>query len=95
MKFQQKNIALLAMFAALCFGEIAFGQTTNYTLSDAVSISTINNQLTESWPTPGTIVIRRSGGLKAVTVPFTISGSATIHTDYQTNAGTSVTIPNG
>ncbi|HPN71042.1 MAG TPA: DUF1800 family protein [Saprospiraceae bacterium] len=95
MKFQQKSKAILLLIANLCMIGFGLAQSTNYTLSDVVSISTINNELSESWPTPGTIVIRRSGGLKAVTVPFTISGSATIQTDYQTNAGTSVTIPMG
>ena len=95
MKFFNHIIPLLVLIFAASSFERLQAQTTNYTLSDVISISTTNNELSESWPTPGTIVIRRSGGLKAVTVPITITGSATIHTDYQTNAGTAVTIPMG
>ncbi|HOY13444.1 MAG TPA: hypothetical protein PLY70_09905, partial [Saprospiraceae bacterium] len=65
MKFQQKSKAILLLIANLCMIGFGLAQSTNYTLSDVVSISTINNELSESWPTPGTIVIRRSGGLKA------------------------------
>ena len=71
------------------------GQTTNYTLNDVISISTINQEMAESWPNTATIIIRRSGGLKAVTVPFIISGTAIRNSDYYSNTGNSITIPMG
>lgn len=71
------------------------GQATNYTLNDVISISTINHEMSESWPNTATIIIRRSGGLKAVTVPFVISGTAIRNSDYYSNAGSSITIPMG
>ena len=51
--------------------------------------------MSESWPQTATIVIRRTGGLKAITIPFQISGTAIKGLDYQTVAGQSVTMPMG
>jgi uncharacterized protein (DUF1800 family) len=62
---------------------------------DTISISTLCTDLHERWPQPATVVIRRSGGVRAVTVPISFSGTATKSADYATSAGASVTIPMG
>lgn len=62
---------------------------------DVISISTLNTELNERWPQPATVVIRRSGGIRAVTVPITFGGTATKAVDYVSSAGSSITIPLG
>ena len=62
---------------------------------DTISISTLATTLSERWAQPATIVIRRRGGIRAVTVPLSFSGTATRSLDYATSAGASVTIPMG
>ena len=62
---------------------------------DVISISTLATSLSERWPQPATVVIRRSGGVRAVTVPITFGGTATKAVDYASSAGSSVTIPVG
>lgn len=62
---------------------------------DVVSISTLNADMQERWPAGATIVVRRSGGLKALTVPISFGGTATKSVDYLTSSGSSVTIPMG
>jgi uncharacterized protein (DUF1800 family) len=49
----------------------------------------------ERWPHPVTVVIRRSGGVQALTVPIAFGGTATPSVDYVSTAGSSVTIPVG
>ena len=70
-------------------------QTVSTLTPDVISISTLNTEAYESWTRPATIVIRRSGGVKAVIIPIIFSGTATQNTDYSTTAGTSVTMPMG
>ena len=71
-------------------------QSTVYTLTDVISISTINDKIFESWASPTTVIIRRTGGLKALTIPITISGTATFCVDYGASpVGSSVTMPMG
>lgn len=71
-------------------------QSTVYNLTDAVSISTINDKIFESWASPTTVIIRRTGGLKALTIPITITGTATFCVDYGASpVGSSVTMPMG
>jgi uncharacterized protein (DUF1800 family) len=62
---------------------------------DIISISVLNTEAYESWTRPANVVIRRHGGLKAVTIPIVISGTASQGIDYQSSVGTSVTIPMG
>lgn len=71
------------------------GQTVSTLTPDVISISTLNTEAYESWTRPATIVIRRSGGIKAITIPIVFSGTATQNTDYTTTAGSSVTMPMG
>lgn len=87
--------------AVMCVGFCIFtssvskAQSTINSLTSTVSISTLNTQLYESWPTPATVVIRRTGDLRAVTIPINITGTATTGIDYRSTVGTSVTIPMG
>lgn len=60
-----------------------------------VSISLQTDTLYENWPVPGTIVIKRSGGINAITVPFMVSGTASKTNDYLSTLGSAVTIPMG
>ncbi len=92
----KKYIQIFSIFL-LTFLVIAIkAQSTLYNLTDVVSIATINDKIYESWASPGTIVIRRTGGLKALTIPLTITGSATFCVDYGASpVGSSVTMPMG
>jgi uncharacterized protein (DUF1800 family) len=49
----------------------------------------------EDWPDRGVIAIRREGGLKPVTVNFTLSGSATPGVDYMPSHASQITSPSG
>jgi uncharacterized protein (DUF1800 family) len=73
----------------------AYGQSTPYNLQDQISIAVMDNVLHESWPAPTYVVLRRSGGLKAVTVPIEVSGTALAGVDYRSSVGAAVTIPMG
>jgi uncharacterized protein (DUF1800 family) len=73
----------------------SYAQNTNYNLFDTVSISATKQNLYESWPESAAFVIRRSEGLKAITVYLELTGTANSGADFLANFGTSVTIPTG
>ncbi len=81
------RIGLIALVGAIGLGGAS--------AQDVISISTLNTTLQERWPQPATVVIRRSGGVRAVTVPITFGGTATKAIDYASTAGSSITIPVG
>lgn len=96
MKFTILKITFILIFSLYeTFRLVPYCQSTNYNLADLVSISSYKSKIYESWPSSSTIVIRRTGGTKALTIPITFSGSATFGTDYLTAVGGSVTIPFG
>jgi uncharacterized protein (DUF1800 family) len=70
-------------------------QSTGTTPENKVSISLQQTKMYERWQAPGTVIIRRSGGVNAITVPFRLTGTAISGTDYLTTLGASVTIPMG
>ena len=74
--------------------DLAFAQA-NWNTANVVTVGLIDGEMYERWNDPGVIAIRRSGGLKPITVNFAISGSATRGTDYTTPAGNSIMIPAG
>ncbi len=74
---------------------VAIAQSTTNNPVNNVSVSVQQSKLYENFPSPGTIVIRRSGGINAITVPFNISGTAQKNTDYNTTLATAVTMPMG
>ena len=64
--------------------------------ANIITVSAIKPEMSERWPEPGVITVRRSGGgLKPLTVHFTIGGTATLDIDYSLGNATanSVFIP--
>ncbi len=91
-----KNKFFLPIFLFLLGKTLAVNAQNVTTLApDVISISVLNTEAYESWTRPANVVIRRNGGLKAVTIPIVIAGTATQGLDYQSSVGTSVTIPMG
>ncbi len=75
---------------------ITTGIASNAT--NIITVSAIKSEMSERWPEPGVVTVRRAGGgLKPLTVNISIGGTATLGTDYSLgNAGTSaVVIPAG
>lgn len=50
--------------------------------TNTITVAAADPSMSEDWPDPGRFVIRRSGNLDAVTVSFTIGGTATPGIDY-------------
>ncbi|MCD6051760.1 MAG: hypothetical protein K0Q55_3169 [Verrucomicrobia bacterium] len=69
--------------------------TAGLASNNTVTISTLDPNLYERWPDGGLVAIRRSGGLRQITVNFNLGGSATLNEDYTVNATTSIVIPMG
>ncbi len=69
-----------------------------YTLNAAstITVGLVDGDMREDWPDKGVIAIRRSGGLKPLTVNVSFTGTATRNGDYTTNnTGTQVFLPFG
>lgn len=49
---------------------------------NSFTVSVYDESCSEGWPDPAVFVIRRSGGLQPVSVPFALAGSATAGIDY-------------
>ncbi|MFO1440645.1 MAG: DUF1800 family protein [Verrucomicrobiaceae bacterium] len=61
-----------------------------------ITVGLVDGDMREDWPDKGVIAIRRSGGLKPVTINVTFTGSATRNSDYLANIpATQVTMPFG
>ena len=60
-----------------------------------VTVVVLDPNMSERWPEPGLVAIRRIGGLGPVTVNFALGGSATLGVDYTASNVTSVFIPMG
>ena len=64
--------------------------------ASVITAGLIDDDIREDWPDRGVIAIRRSGGLKPLTVNVTFTGSATRDGDYTASiAGTQVHLPFG
>ncbi len=64
--------------------------------TSTVTLGVLNARMSERWPAPGVVVVRRSGGLRPITVNVAFSGTATRDTDYTASiAGNTVFIPAG
>ncbi len=63
--------------------------------ANTVSVAAIDGEVAESWPHPARFVVRRTGRLDAITVNFTLGGTATAGDDYVPPATHSVTVPVG
>ncbi|HMP74996.1 MAG TPA: DUF1800 family protein [Kiritimatiellia bacterium] len=60
-----------------------------------VSVAAIDPVTHEAWPDAGVFAIRRTGRIDRITVPFTISGSATLNLDYTLSTNGSITLEPG
>ena len=60
-----------------------------------ITVGVLDGEISERWPDNGVIAIRRSGGMKPVTVNFALGGTATLGTDYTASATSSISIPAG
>ena len=60
-----------------------------------VTVAVLDGAISERWPDDGVVAIRRTGGLRPLTVPFTLGGTAVRDVDYITPPGNSITIPAG
>ena len=63
--------------------------------TNVISVSAMDPDMSERWPDPGLIVIRRTGGLQPLTVNFTIGGTATRGVDYTMPAANSIALAAG
>ncbi len=70
--------------------------TAGLNAASVVTLGVLDPRMSERWPEPGMVVVRRSGGLKPITVNVAFTGTATRGMDYTTsNAGNTVTVPAG
>jgi uncharacterized protein (DUF1800 family) len=79
-----------------------YDQTDNQRLTSTaifsmstVTVAVLDGEISERWPDAGVVALRRTGGLKPITVNFSISGTATRGVDYTTPPGTSIVIAAG
>jgi uncharacterized protein (DUF1800 family) len=94
-KYFKLSTFLYFLLAITGNGKILFAQTTNYNLADVVSIAKTSDNIYETWPEASAFVLRRTGGLKALTIDLEITGTAINGLDYLCFFGKSVTIPLG
>jgi uncharacterized protein (DUF1800 family) len=66
-----------------------------WSAASTVTVGLLDGEISERWPDRGIIAIRRTGGLKPVTVLFQLGGTATPGADFSANATSSITIPAG
>lgn len=64
-------------------------------LASVVSAAVLEGEVHERWPDSGVVAIRRTGGMKAITVNLSLTGDAVVEADYTANATTSITLPAG
>ena len=70
--------------------------TSSWNAANTITAGLIQGGLRVDWPAKGIVAIRRSGGLKPLTVNVTFAGSATRGTEYTTNIpANQVTFPLG
>ncbi len=70
--------------------------TAGLNAANTVTLGVLQAFVNEQWPEPGVVVVRRSGGLKPLTVNLSFSGTATRDTVYFTNiAANTVFVPAG
>ncbi|HEY4282731.1 MAG TPA: DUF1800 family protein [Chthoniobacterales bacterium] len=69
--------------------------STSWNSPSTITVGVVDADMSERWPGKGVIAIRRSGGLKPVTVNFALGGTATLGSDYSASATGSVLIPAG
>ncbi|WP_052573366.1 DUF1800 family protein [Haloferula sp. BvORR071] len=65
------------------------------TATNTITVSVYDDNCWERWPDPAVFVLRRSGGLKPLTVNFSLGGTATNGVDYTPSATGSVAFAAG
>ncbi len=60
------------------------------TAANTITVSVYDNTCSERWPDPALFVLRRSGGLKPLSVNFSLTGTATAGADYTSSVGSAV-----
>ena len=70
--------------------------TAGLSATSVVTLGVLDARISERWPKSGVVIVRRSAGLKPITVNVTFTGTATRGTDYTTDiVGNTVFIPGG
>jgi uncharacterized protein (DUF1800 family) len=70
--------------------------TSGLSAASTITVSVYDDSCSERWPDPAVCVIRRAGGLKPLTVNFTLGGTALVNVDYQKSiSGTAITFAAG
>jgi uncharacterized protein (DUF1800 family) len=78
------------------FVQTDFQRTTNaMSTASTVTISALDPLMSERWPDPGLVVVRRKGGIAPLNVGIALSGTATPSDDYVPTSTTNVFIPVG
>jgi uncharacterized protein (DUF1800 family) len=88
-----RSISTFALFVAMLLPRSMHADVIPPT--SVVSLVLIDGDMREDWPDAGVVGVRRTETTGALTVNFTISGTATRNTDYAMPAGNSITIPDG
>lgn len=78
-------------YAANDSARVAAGLAT----ASVVSAAVYDDSCTERWPDPAVLVLRRSGGMKPLTVNFSLGGTADAGTDYLASAPSSASFAAG
>ncbi|MDZ4286404.1 MAG: DUF1800 family protein [Prosthecobacter sp.] len=66
-----------------------------WTQNSSISVAVLEGEISERWPDMGTVAIRRTGGMKPITVNLTLGGNAALNSDYTTNSITNIAMPAG
>jgi uncharacterized protein (DUF1800 family) len=59
--------------------------TAGLAAASTINVAVYDDTCSERWPDPAVLVLRRSGGMKPLTVNFSLTGSAVRDTDYQSS----------
>jgi uncharacterized protein (DUF1800 family) len=63
--------------------------------ASVITVAALDPDMSERWPDPGLVAIRRSGGLKPITVNLAFGGTATLGADYTASVTNSIVVPLG
>ena len=66
-----------------------------YRATNLITVAAIDSSTHEAWPDAGVFAIRRTGRIDRITVPFNLSGSATLNLDYTLSTNGSITLEPG
>ncbi len=76
--------------------DLDFARATNViSAASVVSLGALDPMMTERWPDPGLVAVRRASGLKPLTVQLAFAGTATKGVDYTTPVEATIQFPLG